>query len=254
MEYLTLEEAISTNSYLKEREDSLSVPLAVRAVRQTAGRGQRGNSWEAAPGENLTFSVLWQSKGIAPREQFAISEAVALGVCDYLAGRGIESMVKWPNDIYVGNYKICGILIEHSITGSRLDRSILGVGINVNQKEFLSDAPNPVSMGMITGMRYGLEEELRSVGTKIEEYLLRAETAEGRRRIHEEFLGSLWRGDGELYPFRDSGSGLEYRGRIRDVAPDGFLIIEDEEGKMLRYAFKEVEFILKQEEDDRKRR
>ena len=112
----------------------------VTAYRQTAGQGQRGNSWEAEPGKNLTFSILYRPAGLPPMAQFAMSEAVALAVVDFLGVHGLEAKVKWPNDIYVGDRKICGILIRHSITATCVDYSVIGVGINANQTEFLSDA------------------------------------------------------------------------------------------------------------------
>ena len=245
MEYIILAEVGSTNTYCKEHSEELEAPTLVRAVAQTAGRGQRGNYWESSPGENLTFSIVWNPEGVAPIEQFSISEATSLGVVAYLKGRGIEAKVKWPNDIYVGDRKICGILIEHSVAGTMLQRSVIGAGINVNQKAFVSDAPNPVSMSQLTGKGYGIEEEMAAVASEIERYLRQASTGEGRHRLHEEFLASLWRGDGEFYPFRERESGLTFRGRIEGVEPVGFLHVKEEtSGETRKYAFKEVEFIL----------
>ena len=107
----------STNSYVSHHAASLADMTMVIADAQTAGRGQRGNSWESEPGKNLTFTLLHRPKGVLPREQFAISEATALAVADFLEENGISAAVKWPNDIYVGDRKIAGILIEHSLTG-----------------------------------------------------------------------------------------------------------------------------------------
>ena len=245
MEYIVLDEVASTNTYCKEHSAEIEAPAAVRGIAQTAGRGQRGNFWEAAPGENLTFSIVWNPEGIAPRDQFAVSEAAALGVCSYLRSRGIEAKVKWPNDIYVGDRKICGILIEHSIIGMDLQRSVIGVGINVNQEEFKSDAPNPVSMRQLTGSRYDLEKELAAAVGEISALLESASVLEGREEIHSSFLASLWRGDGKAYPFRDRSTGKIYQGRIEDVEAAGYLIVRDAAtGVKNRYAFKEVEFIL----------
>ena len=244
MEYLILDETVSTNSFIKKNREALSAPLLVRAVSQTGGRGQRGNSWEAAPGENLTFSILWKPEGIAPREQFAVSEAVALGVVSYLSSRGIGSRVKWPNDIYVGDRKICGILIEHSVTGMELDQSIIGVGVNVNQIRFLSDAPNPVSMSMLTGEVYSLDHEMHAVGEEIAMFLGLASASGERDGLHREFMRLLWRGDDRSYPFRDCLENRIYAGKIADVEPSGHIIIMDEDGTLRKYAFKEIEFML----------
>lgn len=245
IEYLTLPEAGSTNTWCREHASELSAPVVVRAVAQSAGRGQRGNSWESAPGLNLTFSILWHPEGVAPTEQFSISEAVALGVARYLRGHEIEAQVKWPNDIYVGDRKICGILIEHSLLGPMLERSVIGVGVNVNQEEFFSDAPNPVSMRQLTGKEFELPDELNAIVEEIISCLGKISTPEGREKLHSIFLKSLWRGDGEKYAFRDVKENRLFTGVIEGVEPTGFLLVRNkEDGAMKKYAFKEVEFIL----------
>ena len=151
-------ELTSTNTELARLADE-GAPHGTVAIAecQTAGRGQRGNTWESAPGENVTMSVLLHPDGIEPRRQFAISEAVALGVAETLdiyLPAGMRAEVKWPNDIYVGNRKICGILIENRITSTTIERAIAGIGLNVNQELFVSDAPNPVSLRQLTGARH----------------------------------------------------------------------------------------------------
>ena len=250
MRYIELEEVTSTNSWISQHEGELRDFTLVSAVTQTAGRGQRGNSWEAAPGENLTFSVLHRPADFPARDQFAVSCAVSCAVADYLASRNIEAKVKWPNDVYVADRKIAGILIENSLMGSLLSRTIIGIGININQREFLSDAPNPVSLSQLTGKTYSLAEERISLGETLELRLRSISSAEGRERIHREFTTRMWRGDGKFYPFRDVASGRTYSGRIQDVAPQGFLTVEessDAPGATVqshRYAFKEVEFLL----------
>ena len=141
-----LDVAESSNDEARKAIDSLD-NLSVVAVRcQTKGRGQRTNTWETAPGQNLTFSVVLKDFEILPKEQIAISQITALSVVDFLSMHGIESNIKLPNDIYVGNKKICGILIENSICSNRLRWSIVGIGINVNQTTFPSSLPNPTSI------------------------------------------------------------------------------------------------------------
>ncbi len=128
------------------------------AREQTAGRGQRGNSWEAAPGMNVTMSVMLRPQGLPAAAQFAISEAVAMGVVDLLDSLGVDgARVKWPNDIYVGDRKVCGILIENSLCGTIVGRSVAGVGLNVNQREFVGGAPNPVSLRQLLGRDLDVE-------------------------------------------------------------------------------------------------
>lgn len=245
-EVIHLNSCASTNSYaaglpVPERGSGLCF---IVTDEQTAGRGQKGNHWEAEPGKNLTFSVLWKPEGVAAAGQFALSEAVALAVVDLLGENGIEAKVKWPNDIYVGDRKICGILIEHSLFGYEISRTIAGVGINVNQYEFLSDAPNPVSMVQLTGASYSLHDLLMDYADCLEKRLKKTETTEGREMLHEEYKNRMWRGDDDFYPFRDVATGKRYLGRIMDVELTGFLHILPLKGeKEQRYAFKEVEFL-----------
>ena len=110
----------STNTYLKEHPSEVPAGTMLAARTQKAGRGQRGNSWESEPGKNLTFSFRAENLPLRPSEQFAVSEATALAIVALLRDYDIEAKVKWPNDIYVGNRKICGILIENSIMGDMI--------------------------------------------------------------------------------------------------------------------------------------
>lgn len=244
MEHIILEEVDSTNSYLTRNFSVIPDLTMVRCRRQTSGRGQRGNSWESEPDKNLTFSVLYLPDGFPARCQFSISEAVSLAIVETLAHFGIDAKVKWPNDIYVGDRKICGILIEHSVAGTELMRTIIGAGINVNQKIFLSDAPNPVSMLNITGLEYDIDALAALAGEKIEAALRIVSSEDGRKLKHEEFIHNLWRGDGRYYPFRDKASGEIFEARVMGIEPMGFLLLEDDLRACRRYAFKEVEFLL----------
>lgn len=239
-----IEECASTNSYAAALPPETG-EVVVATRRQTAGRGQKGNTWESEPERNLTFSAVWRPTAFAARWQFAISEAVALAVCDLLAHCGIEAKVKWPNDIYVGDRKICGILIEHSVMGTDIDRTIAGVGINVNQRVFRSDAPNPVSMAQIADREFPLPALLNEYVRILEARLADIMTHEGRETINAEFKERMWRFDGEAHPFRDRDTGHCYRGIIRDVEPSGLLTVEcADAGACKKYAFKEVEFLL----------
>lgn len=234
MELVWLEETESTNSWLKEHSESPPMTL-VAAVSQTAGRGQRGNTWEAEPGKNLTFSFRFKPRDVRPAEQFAVSEAVALAVRDTLSSYGIEAEVKWPNDIYVGDRKICGILIENSIMGLEIAQSIVGVGLNVNQREFLSDAPNPVSMAQLTGRDYSLQEVAQTFGRNFER------RAERLKENHAEYKEALWRRDGE-WPFMEKATAEKFSAVIEDVELTGHLLLRTGDS-VRRYAFKEVEFL-----------
>lgn len=130
------------------------------AERQTAGRGQRGHTWTSPEGVNLLFSVVLCPTFLPAGEQFGLSQAVALALADTFAAFGIDTRIKWTNDIYAGDRKLTGILIEHRLAGDRLARTVVGVGINVNQKAFDPALPNPTSMALEAGRAFDREEVL----------------------------------------------------------------------------------------------
>ena len=213
----------------------------ILAERQTAGRGQRGHTWESREGENLTFSLLLEPLFLSPSEQFLISECVALGVCDALLHYGIEAQIKWTNDIYVGDKKLAGILIEHKLQGSALARTVAGIGLNVNQKAFSSDLPNPISMAQAIGWEFDREQVLQIVATSL---MARYEQLRegGAKELQADYHQRLYRlGQEHCYALPD---GSRFRGIIRGVEPTGALRIENERGELLSFLFKEVEFVI----------
>lgn len=244
MRILHVKEVDSTNSWLMREAESLEAPLLVSAHTQTEGRGQRGNHWESEPGKNLTFSVLYRPEHFPAIDQFAISEAVALAIVDFLKSEGIDASVKWANDIYVGDRKICGILIQHSLMGSEISHTVIGAGINVNQLRFVSDAPNPVSMARLTGITYSLDDLEKNVAACLEKRLATVSTSDGRKSIHDEFLGNIWRMDGNPHPFVDTATSTPFRAKIKDILPTGRLILSLPDGTERQYWWKEVAFAL----------
>lgn len=244
MIYRYLEETDSTNSYVARNAAGLADMTMVYAGSQTAGRGQRGNSWESEPGCNLTLSLFHRPVSFPANRQFAISETVALAVVDMLAEHSVRAKVKWPNDIYVGDRKIAGILIEHALMGKGIMHTCSGIGLNVNQTVFRSDAPNPVSMAQLADGAFSLDEVRESLGRALERRLAAIGTEEERMKLHREYLGALWRADGRDYPFRDTRTGEEFMASVRDVEPAGYLILRDSDGRCRRYSFKEVAFII----------
>ena len=140
------DELASTND--EARDARYMNGAVVIAERQSRGRGQRGNSWSSAEGMNLTFSAVLCPAGLRAESQFYLSKAVALSVSDTVDSFGIESRIKWPNDIYVGDGKVAGILIENDLMGACISRSIAGIGLNVNQTAFDPALPNPTSLAL----------------------------------------------------------------------------------------------------------
>lgn len=241
MDIAYLDEVDSTNTYLVEHSAQFCRPTMVVARKQTSGRGQRGNKWESEPGKNITFSAIWKPEKFLARNQFFISEATALAIVDVLASRSVEAQVKWPNDIYVGNRKICGILIEHSLFGSNIRHSIIGVGLNVNQTLFRSDAPNPVSIWQLTGRPSDINTLLADIADVLGKALEALSEEVNMEELHRRFMQKLWRGAGERCRYRDVATGESFHAVIAGIEPLGHLLLDDGE-KMRRYAFKEVEF------------
>lgn len=213
---------------------------------QTSGRGQKGTSWESEQGKNLTFSVVLKSEGIKAENQFVVSQIITIGIKRYLKSKGIEAKIKWPNDIYVGDKKICGILIEHFLSGDTLSGSVVGVGLNVNQDKFSSDAPNPVSMKNILGKEFSLEEELQSlVGHFHEIYFpfINFISNATINRLDNEYTDSLYRLN-EFHKYQETPGGEMIMARITGIDHNACLLLEKEDGTVKRYHFKEVKYII----------
>ena len=242
--YILVRETASTNSYTTRMAAMLPTGTVIHTPRQTAGRGQRGNSWEMEPDKNLAFSYLLKNPAVAPAEQFYISEAASLAVVDALSEILPGVTVKWPNDIYYGDRKLAGMLIEHSLTSSKISQTIIGIGLNVNQQKFISDAPNPVSLSQITGREHDLTELLHAICNRIEEYTtFERYDAEAFAVLHSRYMAHLYRHDGAMHPFALPG-GEQIEATIANVHRDGILTLRHADGTMHDYAFKEVAFVI----------
>ncbi len=244
--YILLHETASTNTYLKRMAQILPSSTVVYTHNQTAGRGQKGNSWESEPGKNLTFSMLIKRPAVAVTSQFRISEAVSLAIVQELESRyGQGFAVKWPNDIYWHDRKICGILIELSLDASGIEWVVAGIGLNVNQDRFVSDAPNPVSVKQITGQETDLEQLLHATCERIERLCSFDGTTEADFiATHKHYLDALYRHDGMPHTFA-LPDGHRLQARIADVEPDGMLVLQHEaDGSLNRYAFKQVSHVI----------
>ena len=244
VQYVRLEEVDSTNNYLLQQARQMGNETVVYTPRQTAGRGQKGNRWLAQPGMNATFSYLYKPQGIAAREQFCISEAAALAVATVLSElSGQRITVKWPNDIYHGDRKMCGMLIENSLQGRLVEYSVIGIGINVNQREFDPYAPNPTSLALVTGRDHDPYQVMRSVCDRMQQLLAHIER-EGTQALHADYLSVLYRYDNQPHVF-SLPDGTQFAATIVDVAPDGMLALRHSaDGRVCHYAFKQVAFLI----------
>ena len=219
----------------------------VWAERQTAGRGQRGHSWTSPEGENLTFTLVLEPVFLPVGEQFLLSEAVTLALTDTFAAFGIDARIKWTNDIYVGDKKLVGILIEHSYSGPTLARTIAGIGINVNQTEFDPALPNPTSMALEAGRTFDREEVLdRFHAALMRRYA--ALEADDRAPLAEEYRRRMYRIDApQAFRLPD---GTRFTGVIRGVRAGGALQVEHPDGTLHDYLFREIEFEVKKSPEE----
>ncbi len=209
---------------------------------QTAGRGQRGTSWESENGKNLLLGFRFSPTGVKASQQFLISEVVALAACRTLRKyAGAEVTIKWPNDIYFGNKKLAGMLIDHTICGADIASTFVGIGINVNQESFLSNAPNPISLRQILGKEVDRAAVLRNFlkfTTEGMNALKRGETESISRHYH----AALYRSKGH-HIFKDAEGA--FKAKIQCVADNGTLMLRDEQDNLRCYTFKEIEFLIR---------
>ena len=275
----------STNEEVRRQIDNLDNLSVVSALTQTAGRGQRGNSWSSAPGHNLTFSILLKFAddtsndfhSSLPRlkavDQFVISEVAAISVAKLLDNHGISASIKWPNDIYAGNRKICGILVENILRGNNVYRSIVGIGLNINQKNFDVSLPNPTSMLLEiekhkcftdycseTYNTHCLLEEFLDIFSDYCRSFLISKTR--HTELRDIYLSKLWRLNitasfrdltvlpkghsvAPIVTGKEIAEGREFVGIIRGLSPIGSLLIEDIKANSIKeFAFKEISYIL----------
>ena len=174
-------------------------------------------------------------------QQFLLSEIVALSLVDALSEYGVDCRIKWTNDIYAGDSKIAGVLIEHALSGENLKRTIVGIGLNVNQLFFPDDLPNPTSMAIVRGVMSEPREVLECLLRHLERWfeVLRAgDYATIEMRYHD----MLYHRD-ECHTYA-LPSGECFAATIRGVRATGHLCLEHADGTLCEYAFKEVEFVL----------
>lgn len=264
-----LDSTDSTNNEARRRIADIDNLSVTAALSQTAGKGQRGNTWTSEAGMNLLFSVALKfGSGSVPQfqayDQFAINELAALTVTDFLAGFGIKAKIKWPNDVYAGNRKICGILAENSISGGSIAWSIVGIGININQTSFPDCAGNPTSVAAETGCEYEIRGCLENFMDIFKEYAGRyLHIGGGLGKLHRLYLSQIWRMDEPSYfidyrctetghhegpmspvPAGAGCTGRKFRGKITGVTDTGQLVVEEDNGQAAMFGFKEIGYVL----------
>ena len=225
-----IDETDSTNRWLEQHNTGDA--LCVVADYQTAGRGCGANRWESERGQNLLFSVMVHPKQLPANKQFQLSMAISLAIIDAVGQLVGDLSIKWPNDIYWREGKLAGILIENRLQGQTVKDSIIGVGLNVNQHKFTSDAPNPVSIWQITGQETDRDPLLKDILARLDRYLA--------DDVKDRYMKTLYRRKG-YFPYADRDGA--FIAEIAGVDDDGHLQLRDDNGQLRRYAFKEVTFI-----------
>ena len=238
-----LETVDSTQEEVRRSLPHLANLSVVAARNQTAGRGQRGNKWNTRPGANLTFSILlrfWKDgvPALSVEDAFRISEISALAVRTALDDFGIPASIKWPNDIYAGDRKICGMLIENILQGGAVSESIIGIGLNVNQTDFDPDLPNPVSMAQLCNRTFDTEEVLQAILGHFC-YFLMSDPSE----IRQLFLDVLYRKE-QRYSYTDCATGEIFEGMIKGISKRGLLRVGMPDGRIREFGFKEINYII----------
>ena len=190
-----LDKVDSTNNVARSMLQSCDNLSVFAAEEQTCGRGQGDHSWHSRKGENLTFSIVLKFQemtALRAADALRITEVITTAISSYLRGLGIATRIKWPNDIYVDNSKICGILIENQFEGEMISSSIIGIGLNLNQTTFPEDLPNPVSVAMLTNESYDPGTELKNLCGHICQTLELLESAEGLNKLWNAFSSKLF--------------------------------------------------------------
>ena len=233
----------STNDYLRNVPTPAQGDMVVAVARyQTAGRGQGSNTWESEPGKNLLFSVLTSPQTVDIRRQFVLSMAGALALKAALDTRCGDITLKWPNDIYWRNRKISGTLIETAVAGHTITRCIYGIGLNVNQRQFTSDAPNPVSLANITGHETPTDELLHDILHHFGRYCSMA-TGGDEAAVEAQYNAALYRREG-MHSYADTATGQVFEAQIERVSADGRLHLLTAGGQRRAFWLKEVRFVL----------
>ncbi|GAB4144359.1 MAG: biotin--[acetyl-CoA-carboxylase] ligase [Bacteroidia bacterium] len=234
-----LQEVDSTNTFALDllKMNAVHEGAVIIAEKQTSGRGQRGNSWVAEAGKNLTVSYVLKPSFLSPAAQFDLNRFVSLAVTDVLNELlpGFTICIKWPNDILISGKKICGILIENTISGRQISGSVAGIGLNINQEFFGENAINAVSLKMISGKEFDRESILQRLHHAMEARYIQLRSG-NTEQLRTQYENKLFR-KGEPTQFSDGHH--EFTGTPEYVTPEGLLVVTVN-GAIRFFAFKEI--------------
>ena len=237
----------STNDYLKQHPDE----TVVRTAFQTAGRGQQGNGWESERGQNLLFSTRLKTS-LPADEQWSINMLVAVALYKTIHAKlstlNAKLSIKWPNDLYWGDKKLAGILIEHTLSGGRIADSIVGIGLNLNQTLWRSDAPNPISLKQITGADYDPEQMMQAFLNELADLMANASN------LKQEYMSALYRREGWYWweerevstapTINGQRTEQSFEAHIADITEHGELVLQTRDNQLRTYHFKQIKYCL----------
>jgi len=239
-----LDEIDSTNNFAQEliSKTSPTEGTLILADYQTGGRGQIGRIWHSNMGQNILGTYIFKPGFLDVADQFLLNMAVSIGVhstISALLGAGVK--IKWPNDIYVGDRKICGMLIQNFLRGNTINYAIVGLGINVNQRDFPDDIPNPTSLALELLVDVDRNDVISQLSSNLEKYYLQCRQVSNHNGIKEKYLTLLYRYN-EFQDYRDS-QGYVFSARITDISREGKLVLEHSSGIIKAYAFREIQYL-----------
>ena len=183
----------STNTVAKEHIEEYDNLSVIATIEQSSGRGQGDHTWYATPGKNLTFTIIFKPDELLASDALLLTQITTVSLLAYLKSKQINARIKWPNDIWVEDKKICGILIENILEGNFVKTSLIGIGLNVNENNWPNNLPNPISISELTGEEYDIKKELTSF---LKEFCRHAEmisSEDGRNYLKKKFEEKVFR-------------------------------------------------------------
>jgi BirA family transcriptional regulator, biotin operon repressor / biotin---[acetyl-CoA-carboxylase] ligase len=236
---IKLQSVDSTNSYAAHllRNSDVVEGTVILAVYQTMGKGYQNSRWISEAGCNILFSLILRPDFLLAERQFYLSMCISNAIHDFIMPLARPVQIKWPNDILLQGRKVAGILIENTVLQQNLHTSVVGIGLNINQKEFLPDLRNPTSLALATGKEFDLSESLNELLRSLDAHI-DALYEERYAEIKTYYLNNLHKLN-EWAEYTDSSG--TFTGRIADVADSGELIVLKQNGTLMQYGFKQIE-------------
>ncbi len=230
----------STNEYSKKliKDNDVEEGTVILADFQTKGKGQKDGYWESEKGKNLTFSIILYPNFLDVQKQFYLSMSISIGIVEFLSHLSVRSKIKWPNDIYIKDRKVAGILIENSIKRNIIARSIIGIGINVNQRKFKSGAPNPTSICLELNKTHDIKNTYKLLISCLNKWIGLLYDLH-YKKIKYRYKKNLFLRNKKA---RFSDVNGKFEGRIIDVEDSGTLLVKTDSKNVRKYNFKEVTF------------